>query len=246
MAIKLLQYKGDIPSPVEVVGSGWDVVLHFPQADHENKWVTGTAGPTWSELNAMNDSHYLIARACDQYEDDAEGLLAWTLGFINDYGHPYLMSLLQAGHHRADIRLKDWREDMRTIRDWTKLAQTSAGRKYLLTGDEDGANPVSKRFRYYVSAVVVEKRGGGSIEKKETTAIRADVAIFPNSIIGWASALIMRDAENAVRYKKCANNTKSDPCDHVVPSRTPVGNKSGTKFCSARCKRAAEIRRRKR
>ena len=250
MSIKLILYKGDIPAPVEVTGSGWDAVIHFPQSDPELKFVTGDAGPTWNDLNSMNDMHYVIARAFDQHGEDAEALLEWTLQFINDFGHPYFMSVFKTGDYRSQIPMSYWVQDMKTIRDWTKLAQTVKGREWLLTGDaETGIGPVSRRFNEHVSAVVVQPRGGGnpSLPKKESKSVKVDVAMFPRSIIGWCSALITKDAENVIRYSKCQNNKKNgnlEPCEHVVPNRSPVGNKSGIKFCSARCKRSVEVRRR--
>ena len=248
MSIKLLPYKGDIPSPVNVDGKGWDAVIHCPQA--EDRFLVGTPAPTYFDVNSMNDTHYLIASAYDQHGEDPEALLKWTLQFISEYGHPYMMTVLAKGDYRAQIPINYWVQDMKTIRDWTKLAQTSKGRDWLLTGDaETGVGPVSKRFNEHVSAVTVQPRGGGNpnLPKKESKSVKVDLAMSPRSILGWCSALIIKDAENVIRYTKCQNNKKSgnpEPCEHVVPSRTPIGNKSGTKFCSARCKRSVEVRRR--
>ena len=254
MAIKLLDYRGEVSLRSNLDGNGqlvlaepdlWKITLNFPDAYPTNMGFQ--IPPSMDGRESANDLHWFIAEVSGELGDDWHKFYDWTRRFVSIWGNPY-HSELYLKKARANFSLGRWRDDMRTIADYTKKAQTVAGRKWLLTVGAPGkitpsarSAPINYRLMYNCSAVLVEPRGGGRPDlKAKSTGIKLDVAMQPNNLLGWCYGLIARDAELSIRYKKCGNKKG---CDRKVPSITP-GNKTGAKYCCLRCRKAVEVGRR--
>ncbi len=255
MAIKLLDYRGEVSLKSEIDGNGqlvlaepdlWKIVITFPDAYPGA--MAFQVPPSMDGRESANDLHWFIAEASEELGDDWHKFYDWTRRFVANWGNPYHSELFLK-KARANFSLGNWRGDMRTIADYTAKAQTVAGRKWLLTVGAPGkitpserSAPINYRLMYNCSAVLVEPRGGGRPDlKAKSTGIKLDVAMQPNNLIGWCYGLIARDAELVIRYKKCANKKG---CNRKVPSITP-GNNSGALYCSSPCRKAVEVGRRK-
>jgi len=254
VAIKLLDYRGEVSLRSNLDGNGqlvlaepdlWKITLNFPDAYPTNMGFQ--IPPSMDGRESANDLHWFIAEVSGELGDDWHKFYDWTRRFVSIWGNPY-HSELYLKKARANFSLGRWRDDMRTIADYTKKAQTVAGRKWLLTVGAPGkitpsarSAPINYRLMYNCSAVLVEPRGGGRPDlKAKSTGIKLDVAMQPNNLLGWCYGLIARDAELSIRYKKCGNKKG---CDRKVPSITP-GNKTGAKYCCLRCRKAVEVGRR--